>query len=194
MIKYRLLLGLTIASLLFVQACKSSDPEPNDGNQNTGCASKNLTLTADITGTKKCESTGSISLHASGSSGYEFDFAAGGFGKDSVFTNLAAGSYTVVMKDKDGCTKTETFVVQEEGTKGANFSIVSSMINAKCNLACHNNGIDGAPIGIFSDDCKIVARKNDIKTKAYDGDMGNLDAGEKDKILTWINSGGTYTD
>ncbi len=189
----KLLFICTVFSSLVFYACKEKTDDPAPGNSDK-CASKSITVTADITNTIKCDKDGKLIIRARGSSGFTYQLNAGVFQSDSTFSNLAGGTYNVTVKDADGCTKSASFVVAETGSKGPTFTPVASMIGAKCNLACHNTGQDGAPIGIFSTDCNIVIRSALIKTKAYDGSMGNLNAGEKNQILTWINAGGGYTD
>lgn len=184
---------LALLSAAVLHACKDKEDDTTPAG-NDKCAAKNLSLTADVTGTVKCENLGKLTIHARGSSGFTYQLEAGAFQSDSNFSNLSAGTYTVTVKDADACTKTSTFTVTETGTKGTNFTLVAAIIGAKCAASCHGNGSGNAPVGIFAGDCNIVSRAALIKTKSYDGNMGNLDAGEKDKILTWINAGGGYDD
>jgi uncharacterized membrane protein len=185
--------GVAMLTLLFF-ACKEENTPPSNPPASDKCASKNIVVTADVTASVTCKNNGSIKVKASGSTGFTYQMGSGAFGADSVFSNLSPGSYTITVKDADGCTKAATFTMTEAGTKGPTFSIVSSMIKAKCNLACHTAGTDGAPRGIFATDCNVISRSADIKTKAVDGSMGNLDANEKNQIMTWINAGAGYTD
>lgn len=186
-------MAVVVVAALYACSDKSGDPAPDGGNSDK-CAGKNITVTADITLAVKCENNGGLILHAKGSNGFTFKLNNGTFQADSAFTNLAAGTYTYTVKDADGCIKEGTAIIAETGTKGPSFTSVESMIGAKCNLACHTAGTGGAPKGIFATPCDIVNRSAMIKIKAYDGSMGNLDANEKNTILTWINAGGGYTD
>jgi hypothetical protein len=184
--------GVSMITLLFF-ACKKETP-PTIPPATDKCANKNIVVTAEVTTSDRCKNNGSVKVIARGSTGFTYQLGSGSFGADSVFSNLSLGSYTVTVKDADGCTKSATFTMIEVGTKGPTFSIVSSMIKAKCNLACHTAGTDGAPKGIFATDCNVISRSAMIKTKAVDGAMGNLDANEKNQIMTWINAGAGYTD
>jgi len=184
---------MTIVSGVVLYACKdkTTDPAPSTDK----CASKTLTLTATITPATKCLSNGKLVMRAKGSTGFTFQLNSGSFKSDSTFSNLVAGNYTMTAKDADGCTKTASFTVAETGTKGSLYTFVASIIGAKCNNTfCHATGQDGAPKTALNTDCNIVARKELIKTKCVDGTMGNLDAGEKQKILDWYLAGGAYTD
>lgn len=187
------ILILTVFSSIVIYSCKDKVEDPKPGN-NDKCASKTITLTATIVPTLKCKDLGTLTVKARGSSGFTYQLGSGAFQSDSVFSNLSAGSYSITVKDVDGCTKTQSFTMTETGAKGVNFTKVESLLGAKCNLACHANGTGGVPQGIFATPCDIVSRSAKIKTQAYDGSMGNLDANEKNTILTWINAGGGYTD
>lgn len=191
--KSTILSGVALITL-FVYACKEETTSPSTPPAADKCANKNIVVNADVTASVTCKNNGSIKVKASGSTGFTYQLGSGSFGSDSVFNELAPGSYTITVKDADGCTKSASFTMTESGTKGPTFSIVSSMIKAKCNLACHTNGTGGAPIGIFATDCDVISRSALIKTKAVDGSMGNLDANEKNQIMTWINAGAGYTD
>ncbi len=195
--KIKLLLSVTLVSGIMFYACKekSSDPAPSGDK----CASKTLTLTATATAAEKCKSNGKLVARAKGSTGFTFQLNSGTFQADSTFNNLAGGTYTITAKDADGCTKSATFTVTETGTKGPMFTFVTSIVGAKCaGPFCHGTGTSqsdpNAPKGIFATECGIIARKELIKTKAVDGTMGNLDAGEKQKILDWYLAGGDYVD
>lgn len=182
-------LGLSV--LLYACKDKSDDPDPVISDK---CASKTLLLSADVTASVKCGASGSITLHAGGSSGFTFQIGSGAFQADSVFSGLPAGTYTFTAKDADGCTKSATFSIAETGTAGSNFTAVKSIIVQRCNQACHISGAGGAPKNIFATDCDIVARGADIKTQSVDGTMGALNSTEKNQIIAWLNAGGKFTD
>jgi hypothetical protein len=192
--RIKLFLLITLVSTTVFYACKDKTTDPGPSNTDK-CANKSITLTSTTTSAEKCKSNGKIVARAKGSTGFTFQLNSGTFQTDSTFNNLAAGTYTVTVKDVDGCTKTEAFIVAETGTKGPLYTFVASIIGAKCNNTfCHATGQDGAPKTALNTDCNIVARKELIKTKTVDGTMGNLDAGEKQKILDWYLAGGDFTD
>lgn len=186
---------MTIISGLCFNACKN-EPDPVPSNPSSDkCASKTITVQAAITNTSKCSTVGKLVVSARGSKGFTYQLNNGAFQADSTFNNLVVGSYTVTVKDADGCTKSGTFAIAEDGTKGPNYTFVSNIIAAKCNGSfCHATGQDGAPTSALNTDCNIISRKALIKSKAVDGTMGNLTSGEKQQINIWINAGGRYTD
>src|SRR5687768_1802987 len=49
-------------------------------------------------------SDGSITVAAAGGSGFTFNLNGGSFQSHNKFYNLAAGNYTVVVRNSDGCT------------------------------------------------------------------------------------------
>ena len=58
--------------------------------------------------------TGSITASASGgTTPYEFAIDAGAFSSNNVFSNLAAGTYTIHVKDANGCEKTTDVTITE---------------------------------------------------------------------------------
>ncbi len=183
-----LLSAISVAVL--ISCSKSSD---GDGSSDK-CALKNLKLTASIGNAASCSSNGSAVLHASGSSGFTYQLGSGTFQTDSVFAQLAAGTYTFTIKDAEGCTKSEIFVVGENPFKGPLFTAVSSLIDTKCNQACHTSGSGGAIKGIFATDCGIVSRKSLIVEKSVNSTMGNLTNSERIKINNWIAAGGTINN
>jgi uncharacterized membrane protein len=179
-----LLIVLAGSSMFF--GCKKEETPTTDK-----CANKNITLTADITASVACSNNGKLVITAAGSTGFTYQLNSGSFQSSATFSDLAAGSYTITAKDADGCTKSSTFIVTENTTKGAMFTSVQSLMATKCNAACHTAGTGGAPKDIFSTDCKIIERKSLIVAKAVNEDMGGLTTGEKKQISDWIAAGGT---
>lgn len=189
----KLFLFTAIGAGVLLYACKdkSDDPDPNNNDK---CASKTIGVSADIVGSVKCSSTGKLTIRATGSTGFSFQIGNGAFQSDSVFNNLTAGTYTITVKDVDGCTKASSYTIAETGTEGPNFTAVKALIAQRCNQACHTSGAGGAPKGIFSTDCGIVSRSTAIKEQAVDGSMGSLNSTEKATITAWLNAGAGYTN
>ena len=185
-----LLLSSVFASAILISDCDTeSPPEPADAR-----ASKNIQLTATTVAAASCSANGKVTLRANGSTGFVFQQGNGAFQSDSVFSGLAAGTYSFTVKDAEGCTKTTTVTVGENSTKGAMFTAVSALVATKCNQACHTAGTDGAPRNIFATDCDIVSRKGMIVVKSVNSSMGNLNSTEKAQITDWIAAGGTINN
>ena len=92
-----------VLSLILIQSCSSDSVEqPFDCNQ--GNLSISLSTTNNVT---SCiDNNGSISVQATGGTApYLFRINGGNFSSNSSFNNLAAGTYTVEVKDANGCLK-----------------------------------------------------------------------------------------
>lgn len=191
MLVKNLLLTSVFASVVVFSACSSgSEPEPATDK----CATKNIVLTATTVSAASCSSNGTVTLRASGSTGFTFQQGSSAFQTDSVFGGLAAGTYTFTAKDAEGCTKSVTVTVGENTTKGPLFTAVSALVATKCNQACHTAGTDGAPKNIFATDCNIVSLKSMIVVKSVNSTMGGLNSSEKAQITDWIAAGGTINN
>ena len=173
-----------------------------------GCEkSQSATVTAAGTGftinavpsvTSGCgSSNGSITVTASGSTGFQYKLGtAGTYGSANTFNSLAEGSYTVFVKDAVGCENSQTVSVIS-GNPGTKFSAVRTLLNAKC-IGCHS-GPSPAAGKDWTVNCTVVANKSLINNRAVVvGDMPQggptLSAAEKQIITDWINAGGRLTD
>jgi len=79
-------------------------------------------------------SDGSIAATASGSSGFTFSINGGSFQSSGSFTNLAAGSYTIVAKNGSGCTGSASFTLTaQSGCAGVTITISAAITsNTPC--------------------------------------------------------------
>src|SRR5207302_4862376 len=76
-------------------------------------------------------STGSVTVSASGgTSPYTFSKDGVTFGASGMFSNLAAGSYTVTVMDANGCTTTQGVTIKQ--TSEAFSSSYSSQAYVAC--------------------------------------------------------------
>jgi hypothetical protein len=142
--------------------------------------------------------TGSVTVSASGSTGFTYSFNGGSFGASNFFASLAAGNYTIAIKDQNGCS-VNTSATVPTAAAGTKFLAVKAVLQANCAVTgCHTgpapqNGIN------FSDECTIVAQKLRIQARAVDGTngfmppTGQLSAADKQKITDWINAGGQHS-
>lgn len=191
---------LVLASAtIFVQSCSKSDdssPNPPVPPPADACAGKNIVITASATNVVACGPGGSITVSASGSTGFTFKLNSGAYQTSPVFNNVTAGAYTVSAKDLDGCVKSTTVTVNASGTKGPLFTNVRNLMTARC-VSCHNpNNMNGGKD--WTVDCNIVANAARIYQRAViEGSMpatGPLPQNERDIIAAWFNAGGQYTD
>ncbi|MFZ4770683.1 MAG: hypothetical protein ACOYLO_10940 [Ferruginibacter sp.] len=189
-----LLLAGVIIALLYLNSCSKSSPDPSPTDP---CAGKTITITATGTASSGCASNGSISVSATGSTGFTFKLNSGGaYQASGSFTNVSPGAYTVYAKDAAGCEKTSTVSVTA-GTKGPLFTLVRNLVTAKCQ-SCHNSSIQNGSMN-WESDCNIVTNQARIKVRAVDeGTMPtggpSLTVSEKAVITNWITAGGRLTD
>lgn len=102
------------------------------------CAGKNITITATTTDAVETTNDGTIAVSASGSSGFTYSINGGAYVTDSVFSNLAPGTYNVVAKDEEGCTGQASFTVNSaDACAGKNFVFTPSSADAD---KCANDG------------------------------------------------------
>lgn len=144
---------------------------------------------------------GSITVSTSGGgTGFTYNINGGAFQGSPTFNNLAAANYTVGAKESGGCVKTATVTVSPKPA-GPLFTAVKNLVQSTCAVSgCHN----GTQNPDFRIDCNIVANAQLIKTRAVDnaGTANQmppppnpaLSQADKDKIINWINAGGTFTN
>ncbi len=161
------------------------------------CASKNIVPAVSTTSSDKCSPTGTITVTATGSTGFTYQLNGGAYQLLNVFSNLAPGSYTITVKDADNCTKSVTASIGVVNA-GPLFNNVRTLIMSQCK-PCHVNGGNNGGVN-FDNDCTIVLKKDRIKARAVDGNPspmplnGSLTAAQKKIITDWINAGGQYSN
>ncbi len=175
-----------------VSACSKGSDEPKNTDP---CANKEIGVTAVVTATDACAATGTITVTATGSTGFTYSIDGTNFAAANTFSAKAAGNYTVTVKDGAGCTKTTQATISVI-TAGPKFAEVKTLVAAKCQ-GCHNNANQSGGRNLQGD-CNIVSAAARIKVRAVDlGNMppgGSLTQAEKDKITAWVNAGGRFSD
>ena len=106
---FRLLSVILLSSLLVVYGCGSkggTTPPPNP------CAGVTITVAGTISHPITGSSNGSINASASGgTSGFTYSINGSAFQTSGNFPALAAGSYTIVAKNTEGCTGSTAFTL-----------------------------------------------------------------------------------
>jgi hypothetical protein len=179
--------------LLFISLLSGCSKNDGNGMAPNLCNGVNITVSATTTSASACLNNGAITVTASGSSDLNYSIDGRTFQASNLFTNLAKGSYTVTVKNADGCTKTADVTVGESGTApGALFADVKQLVQAYC-VSCHAPG-GQQPTPNFTVDCNIVSNAARIRERAVVlGTMpptGPLSQAEKDKINAWVAAGG----
>jgi hypothetical protein len=167
------------------------------------CANINITITTAIVNNTPCvtPATGKITVTATGSTGFTYNINGGAYQTSNVFSTLAAGTYTVGVKDANGCTKTAAATVGNTAS-GPLFAQMRTLITTRCaGSGCHMNG-DAKKGYNFDNDCSIVTSWSQINQTCVTYTMTRmpinpqpiLTAAEKLKITNWITAGHRYTD
>ncbi|RYE11750.1 MAG: hypothetical protein EOP51_32630, partial [Sphingobacteriales bacterium] len=106
----------------FISCSKGGDDNPGPADP---CAGKTILITATPTASVGCGApSGSITVAASGSTGFTYKLnAAGTYQAATSFNGLAAGNYTVFAKDAAGCEKSQAVTVT---ATGATFTITAN--------------------------------------------------------------------
>lgn len=200
----RIISGFSFIAFVFMiinfSACSKSDPTPTPTPVPAPadpCIGKTIIITPTTTAAIVCGAGGSISVTASGSTGFSFKLnSTGTYQVTGVFSDVAAGDYTIYAKDAAGCEKLVAVTVPASGTAGAQFLAVKNLVATKCQ-SCHNNSLANGGMN-FQVECNIISNKARIKVRAVDeGTMpqdGPLTLTEKNIITNWITGGGGYTN
>ena len=146
----------------------------------------------------KCSNNGSVTVNASGSSGFNYKLNAGGtYQASNIFSALAAGNYVLFAKDVFGCENSSNATVGINTTAGPLFTNVKNLLAARC-VSCHS-GPSPAGGRDWTQDCEIVNFSDRINQRAVIiGDMPpggpQLTPAEKAIITNWITAGGKFTN
>src|SRR5207245_11801511 len=116
-------------------------------------------------------STGSVTVAGSGgTSPYTYSIDGTNFGSSGTFSSLAAGSYTVTVKDANGCTTTQAVTITQPA------SALSSSISSQTNVDCFG-GSTGSVTVAGSGGTSPYTFSKDGTTFGNSGTFGSLAAG-----------------
>src|SRR5437762_935371 len=116
-------------------------------------------------------STGSVTVSASGgTSPYTFSKDGVTFGASGTFSNLAAGSYTITVKDANGCTTTQGVTITQPS------AALSSSISSQTNVACFGNSTGSVTVSASGGAAPYSFSKDGVNFGAS-GTFGSLSAG-----------------
>jgi hypothetical protein len=168
------------------------------------CSGITVTVTATKTDASPNQNNGSITATATGGTGFTYNINGGAYQASNVFSVLAAGTFTVGVKDANGCTKTASAVVGT-ASSGPLFAQMRNLISTRCNgSGCHiGNGQNAAGYN-FDNDCNIVSKWSQINNtcviyaqgwvKMPKSPQPFFTAAEKQIVTNWITAGHRYTD
>lgn len=155
----------------------------------------NSTLSATATAIQDSNcvnDNGSIVVNASGGTPpYTYKLGTGTFTGSSSFNNLASGSYTIVVRDSDGCSFSLNQQVSR-GDTGISWSgEIQSIITTNCAVSgCHN----GSQSPNLSNLAGVQANKESVKSRTGNGTMPppgrtDLTLEQIKKIACWVDDG-----
>ena len=192
------LLYSVIITAVFFAGCSKSDttpappPPPVDP-----CLGVTITPVAGLTHTITGQSLGTITVTSPIGSGFTYSITGVPYQPSVNFFGLAAGNYTISVKNANNCVGTKAVTINGYGPK---FYSVRTIINGYCG-PCHLNGaINGGKN--FDADTDVVNSWDRIKIRAVDGipsfmpetPNAPLTAADKQKIVDWVNAGHRITD
>ena len=121
------ILFFTIFSTIVLFSCGGSDDtEPTPNPVDTPCSSPpTLSLVAENTGC--AANTGKITATGAGGTGtLTYQLGSGDFQSSGVFEGLAAGEYTITVKDTENCTTNQKATVENADTPTINVVTVNA--------------------------------------------------------------------
>jgi len=127
----KLLLFTFFLGLAGIYSCGGGEEEPQ-----IDCSASDIAVAVQNTEDASCSGAGSLSVLGSGGTApYEYSIDGAGFQSATEFSNVASGSYTVTVRDANGCTSTTSAVV------GGNVAVISVTTTLEDAGGC--NGTDG---------------------------------------------------
>lgn len=171
------------------------------------CNNISIVITGTVVNTTPCVSptnNGSITVTATGSTGFTYNNNGGTYQASNVFANLNAGNYIIGAKDLNGCTNTKTITVGVIA-QGPLFANMRTLISSRCSgSGCHIGAGNNAAGYNFDTDCNIVAKWDQINktcvlytagwVKMPKSPQPFFTAAEKLIVTNWVNAGHRYTD
>lgn len=144
-LSFRSLSVILLFIVIIVYACSKSG---GGGTTPDPCAGVTISVTGTVTSPTGTSSNGAINATASGGSlGFTYSINGGAFQSSGSFTNLAAGSYTVIAKNTNGCTGSATFTLTAINLcAGVTINVTGTTINPTSTLTT-NGSINATAAG-----------------------------------------------
>ena len=187
-----------MAVVVLMASCSKTDPSPVPPPPPVDpCLGVTITPVAALTHTITGQSLGTITVTSPIGSGFTYSITGMPYQPSVNFFGLAAGNYTISVKNASNCVGTKTVTINGYGPK---FYAVRTIINGYCG-PCHLNGaISGGKN--FDTDTDVVNSWDRIKIRAVDGipsfmpqaPNAPLTTIDKQKIVDWVNAGHRITD
>jgi mono/diheme cytochrome c family protein len=126
-------LVIAIVGTYFISGNCKKDTPPADP-----CAGVTITVAGTIVDASN--NNGSITITSPTGSGFTYQLNTGTAGSNPSFTNLAPGTYTVTVKNANGCSGSKQFVVNSDACAGKNITVGSSNVQGATPCATTNDG------------------------------------------------------
>ena len=187
---------LLVFIIILVNSCSKSDTQTVDP-----CTGANFNITHTQTESVGTSNNGTLTILAPRGDTISYKLGNGSYQDSWYFTNLAPGNYVITIKNQKGCTDTAQITILNYGPKYAAVKqLITDGISGYCGPCHTNGGMDGGKN--FDTDISIVASKDRIKIRAVDGipsfmpplPNSQLTTVDKQKIVDWINAGGTTSN
>jgi hypothetical protein len=113
---------ILILIVIFIACSKGGEDTAPDP-----CNGISITVTGNISNpTTSGGSNGSLSVSATGGSGFTYNLNGGTYQASGVFTGLSAGTYTIIAKTNNNCTKSAVFILTDPPNLCSGVNIVVS--------------------------------------------------------------------
>ncbi len=143
----RFYFSFLLFALMMVYGCSKG----GSGSSNPGgnpCAGITVIVNGTVTNPSTPIATdGSISVSATGGSGFTYSLNGGAFQASASFTGLGAGSYTVTAKNSNGCTGTGTFTLTAPNPCAGVTIVVSGTVTNPTSQTSANGSIAATATG-----------------------------------------------
>ncbi len=172
-----------------------------DKNTAPSCRIDNAIIDVSVTKNTPCTSiyAGNITV-TTNIPNIQYNFDNTGFQNNNQFNNVKAGTYSLQIKDANGCITSKAISIADSTyeTPGVFFTKVKQIINTKC-ISCHNKKMPySSNVLYFDTDCEISVYYNRIHSNAallrnmpLNGSLTNEQVND---IKEWYNKGGKITD
>lgn len=164
--------GILISVITIYSCSKGGGTNPPPANPCAG-------ITVNVTGTTANPSTpaasdGTITVSATGGSGFTFSINSGAFQSSGTFGGLAAGSYTIAAKNSNGCTGSASFTLTAPNPcAGITIAVTGTVTNPSApgatngSIVASASGSTGFTFSINGGAFQASGTFNNLATGAY---------------------------
>lgn len=149
------------------------------------------TLVVKSTQNTTCgQSVGKVEVEGSGGQGaLTYSIDGQNFQTDAIFTGLAGGDYTIVVKDASDCTNTVNLSIGTDANVSLS-SDIEPIVQSNCAIPnCH---VSGGRSPNLSSKTSILSNANSIRSEVVSGSMPRgrtLSQSQIDLIRCWVDNG-----